>query len=113
MTLPDLGPPTDAERNDLASAATSHWLGQSEAWLAEARHGALPAQAITDLRENASTVDWPHCMRLVDLGYMSHGTGSQLTGGDDVFWVTDKGRRVAESLQRQLYRPTTCREGDE
>jgi hypothetical protein len=41
--------------------------------------------------------DYPTCMELVTAGLMTRRAGSQLTGGDDLFQVTDDGRRyVAE-----------------
>lgn len=45
------------------------------------------------------SVDHPHCMSLVACGYMSVRLDHPLSGGDDVFRVTDAGRAavVAES----------------
>lgn len=38
------------------------------------------------------SVDYDDCAALVELGYMSRRDGSQLTGGDDLFLVTDAGK---------------------
>lgn len=41
--------------------------------------------------------DFPHCMALVERGLMTHREGNALTGGDDLFCVTDAGKAfVAE-----------------
>lgn len=37
------------------------------------------------------TVDFPDCMRLVELRLMTRRKGSAITGGDDVFYVTPEG----------------------
>lgn len=39
--------------------------------------------------------DHADCMALVSLGFMKMRTGSELTGGDDFFQVTDAGRAAA------------------
>lgn len=41
------------------------------------------------------STDYPHCMALVESGHMKHRAGNQLTGGDDLFVVTDAGRIAA------------------
>ena len=44
-------------------------------------------------------VDHPHCMALVESGHMVRRDGSMLTGGDDLFLVTDAGRAAARPAQ--------------
>jgi len=39
--------------------------------------------------------DHQHCMALVERGYMVQRTGNAVTGGDDLFMVTDAGRAAA------------------
>jgi hypothetical protein len=39
------------------------------------------------------SIDHPHCMALVEMGLMTKHAGSALTGGDDLFHVTEAGRR--------------------
>lgn len=39
------------------------------------------------------SVDFPHCMALIEKGLMVRREGGTLTGGDYVFYVTDEGRR--------------------
>lgn len=36
--------------------------------------------------------DHPDCMELVELGLMTRRAGNQLTGGDDLFLVTEAGK---------------------
>lgn len=43
--------------------------------------------------------DYNHCMALVKNGHMTRRSGSCLTGGNDLFLVTDPGRAAA--LQEQ------------
>lgn len=44
------------------------------------------------------STDHAHCMALVESGLMARGVGSALTGGDDLFTVTEAGRAfVAEN----------------
>ncbi|MES2958488.1 MAG: hypothetical protein V4792_09880 [Pseudomonadota bacterium] len=38
------------------------------------------------------STDWPTCCALVESGLMRRRAGNELSGGDDVFWVTDSGR---------------------
>jgi hypothetical protein len=40
------------------------------------------------------TTDYPDCMALVENGHMTRRKGSPLTGGDDVFYVTETGREA-------------------
>jgi hypothetical protein len=41
--------------------------------------------------------DYPHCMELVAAGLMTRRSGSAISGGDDIFHVTEAGRlAVAE-----------------
>ena len=43
------------------------------------------------------SIDYPHCMALVEAGLMTQRKGNALSGGDDVFFVTDAGKAyVAE-----------------
>lgn len=37
--------------------------------------------------------DYAHCVALVERGLMTRSKGNAITGGDDVFRVTDAGRR--------------------
>lgn len=41
------------------------------------------------------STDHPHCMALVEMGFMVRHLGNELTGGDDLFLVTDAGRAAA------------------
>lgn len=41
---------------------------------------------------NKGTTDWPDCMALVKSGHMTRRVGNPITGGDDVFSVTDAGK---------------------
>jgi len=41
------------------------------------------------------STDYPDCMALVKMGLMTRRAGSELTGGDDVFFVTDEGKKAA------------------
>lgn len=45
----------------------------------------------------AGSTDYPHCMALVESGHMIRRNGSVLTGGDDLFIVTDAGKAAARS----------------
>jgi hypothetical protein len=38
------------------------------------------------------SVDYPHCLALVAEGLLTRSAGSPLTGGDDLFRVTDAGK---------------------
>lgn len=40
------------------------------------------------------TTDYPHCEALVAAGLMARRAGSQLSGGDFIYSVTDTGRAV-------------------
>lgn len=44
------------------------------------------------------SVDYPHCMALVEKGLMTKHLGSALTGGDDLFHVTEAGKRYVAEL---------------
>jgi hypothetical protein len=47
------------------------------------------------------STDYPHCKALVEAGLMTRQKGGALTGGDDVFFVTDAGKQIAlASLQK-------------
>ena len=50
------------------------------------------------------TVDWPHCMALVKAGLMTRRKGGPLSGGDDVFYVTEQGQQIALDAQPKLTR---------
>ncbi|KWV17183.1 hypothetical protein ATB53_00450 [Xanthomonas translucens] len=41
------------------------------------------------------STDHPLCMQLVAMGFMARRNGNELTGGDDLFTVTDAGRAAA------------------
>lgn len=41
------------------------------------------------------SVDWPKCMALVESGLMRRHKGSPLSGGGDIFVVTEAGKRYA------------------
>ncbi|MBB3832510.1 hypothetical protein FHR55_000676 [Xanthomonas arboricola] len=43
----------------------------------------------------AGSSDHPTCMQLVDLGLMQRRNGNALSGGDDIFTVTEAGRTAA------------------
>lgn len=51
---------------------------------------------------NHQATDWPVCMALVEQGLMVHRKGSEMSGYDDVFFVTDAGKRVACQHQPKL-----------
>ena len=53
---------------------------------------------------NEGTVDWPHCLALVDMGLMERRKGGILTGGGDVFYVTERGKDVAVEHTPKLTR---------
>lgn len=40
------------------------------------------------------SVDYPHCMALVEAGHMNVRKQHPLSGGDDCFWVTDAGKKA-------------------
>jgi hypothetical protein len=42
--------------------------------------------------------DYADCCALVETGLMVYRKGNELTGGDDLFQVTEAGRRVAEGV---------------
>ena len=42
------------------------------------------------------STDYPHCMALVGSGLMTSRKGNALSGGDDIFIVTDAGRLAAQ-----------------
>jgi hypothetical protein len=45
--------------------------------------------------------DYPHCMALVSAGLMTRRAGSAISGGDDIFHVTEAGRKyVAEHSEQ-------------
>jgi len=48
--------------------------------------------------------DYDDCMVLVEIGAMIRRQGSELTGGDNVFYVTAKGKAIAESGRPRLTR---------
>mgnify|MGYP001603089096 CR=1 FL=1 len=41
------------------------------------------------------STDWPHCVALVEAGLMTLRKGNPLSGGDDIFYVTEAGRDAA------------------
>jgi hypothetical protein len=41
------------------------------------------------------STDYPQCMALIDKGLMTRRDGSPLTGGDDLFRVTEEGKKIA------------------
>ena len=45
------------------------------------------------------SVDYPHCMALVGKGLMVKRAGNELSGGDDVFFVTEDGKQAAAALR--------------
>jgi hypothetical protein len=46
--------------------------------------------------------DHPHCMAMVEAGLMTRRAGNALSGGDDIFHVTDAGRQhVTEKSPRK------------
>lgn len=53
---------------------------------------------------NERTTDWPDCVALVDMGLMTRQKGGALTGGDDVFYVTEAGEKVALDSKPKLTR---------
>jgi hypothetical protein len=45
--------------------------------------------------------DYPHCMALVQAGLMTRRAGNAISGGDDIFHVTEAGRAfVVENSQK-------------
>lgn len=46
------------------------------------------------------STDYPHCMSLVEQGFMVRKRGSPLSGGDDIFHVTDSGRAASRNRRR-------------
>lgn len=45
------------------------------------------------------STDWPICMALVDAGLMIRRRGSALSGGDDIFMVTEAGMLAASPIK--------------
>lgn len=43
------------------------------------------------------STDHPHCMALVASGLMTRRSGSAISGGDDIFHVTDSGREYVRT----------------
>lgn len=41
------------------------------------------------------SVDYPHCETLVEAGLMTRREGTALSGGDQVYYVTEAGKAVA------------------
>lgn len=41
------------------------------------------------------STDYPDCLALVKMGLMTKGRSSPITGGYDVFFVTDTGKKIA------------------
>lgn len=48
------------------------------------------------------STDYPDCMALTELGLMVRRDGSPLTGGDDLFLVTDAGKAAAKTFRALL-----------
>ena len=46
------------------------------------------------------TTDYPHCEALVAAGLMTKRPGNELSGGNDVYIVTDAGRAEAKSQEK-------------
>ena len=44
-----------------------------------------------------NSTDYKHCLELVAMGLMRQTVGNSITGGDDVFRVTDAGRQFVAS----------------
>jgi hypothetical protein len=58
--------------------------------------------------------DHPHCMALVEAGLMTRRTGSAISGGDDIFHVTETGKRyVAENSPTPPKRTASQRRYDD
>lgn len=45
--------------------------------------------------------DWSHCLSLVGKGAMQRRPGSPLTGGDDLFIVTELGRAIVRRILQE------------
>ncbi|HJP68605.1 MAG TPA: hypothetical protein VJ846_06860 [Sphingomicrobium sp.] len=43
------------------------------------------------------STDWQVCVDMVAAGYMTSRKGNALTGGDDIFYVTDAGREFVKN----------------
>lgn len=46
--------------------------------------------------------DYDNCVALVSMGYMTQRSGTPLTGGNDLFQVTDAGRHLAIQAKKEL-----------
>ena len=57
------------------------------------KHGEYRNHFVTGKGSN----DYADCMALVASGHMIRRAGSELTGGDDLFMVTDAGRSAARA----------------
>lgn len=49
------------------------------------------------------STDYPHCMALVGKGLMTRRAGNPLTGGDDLFHVTDAGKAAIASAKQDKH----------
>jgi len=47
------------------------------------------------------STDWPDCMALTARGYMTRRAGNPITGGDDVFFVSEKGKETVRAILEQ------------
>jgi len=45
------------------------------------------------------STNYADCMALVEMGLMTRRAGNPITGGDDVFFVTDAGKKAARNKQ--------------
>lgn len=94
-------------KDDVARIAGA---GLTEARMHILRHSlGVPDPGQTDMYRNhfvtgEGSIDYPDCMALTDMGLMQRRKGNELTGGDDVFIVTEAGKAVVRNhLTENLY----------
>lgn len=87
------------QKDDVARIAA----GLTEARMHILRHSlGVPDLGQTDMYRNhfvtgEGSVDYPDCMALTEMGFMQCRKGSELTGGDNVFFVTEAGKAAVRN----------------
>jgi hypothetical protein len=76
-----------------------HALGLGETWHPTSQHSYGRFSERSYFVSGVGSVDHPHCMKLVERGLMIRRTGNALTGGDDLFLVTETGKALAQHMQ--------------
>lgn len=87
------------QKDDVARIAA----GLTEARMHILRHSlGVPDPWQTNMYRNhfvtgEGSVDHPDCMALTDMGLMQRRKGNEMTGGDDVFIVTEAGKAAVRN----------------